>query len=265
MPLAPAGPAERATQPVLGSSAVDRVLTGTTDLRVHLQPIVELATGQVWGVEALARFPGHPLPGPDAWFSAALRSGAGPELEEMALRGALALLPALPEPMRLTVNLSAEALRLPQVVDLLLRAGGPRVLVELTEHEQVDDYDALLEVLRALKAGGTGLCIDDFGAGHSSLRHVLHLEPDVVKLDLALVQGVGECPRRQALVEAMLTFCRSTGAMLVAEGVEDPDDLGRLCALGVGHAQGWYLARPAAPEVVLPVLAGERPPVILLP
>lgn len=262
MPLALARADGRAPHP--GHRAVSGVLSGVDALRVHLQPIVVLATGAVWGVEALARFPGHPQPGPEAWFAAALRDGRGGALEQVALCGALDVLPQLPAGVRLTVNLSPEALLLPAVRGMLLDRADDRVLVELTEHEQVADYPALLAALAELREIGVGLCIDDFGAGHSSLRHVLHLEPDVVKLDLALVQGVGACPRRQALVAAMQTFCASTDAMLVAEGVETADDLATLVALGVGHAQGWFLARPAAPEVVLPVLAAAQPPVLVV-
>jgi EAL domain-containing protein (putative c-di-GMP-specific phosphodiesterase class I) len=252
------------TRPVVGPTALSGVLTGLETLRVHLQPIVALDTGEVWGVEALARFPGHPQPGPATWFASARRGGSGPALEELALRGALALLPQLPRHIRLTVNLSAQALLLPPTIALLLERADPRVLVELTEHEQVEDYPALVGALRALREVGIGLAIDDFGAGHSSLSHVLHLEPDVVKLDLALVQGVGESPRRQALVEAMLGFCRSTDTVLVAEGVEEAEDLAALVRLGVGHAQGWFLGRPADVAVVLPVLRAPAPPVLVL-
>ena len=107
VPLAPPETDVRTARPVPGHRAVSGVLSGIDALRVHLQPIVELATGQVWGVEALARFPGHPQPGPAAWFAAALRDGRGPALEELALRAALGLLPLLPAHLRLTVNLSA--------------------------------------------------------------------------------------------------------------------------------------------------------------
>ena len=259
MPLAQHAPG----RPTLASGALTGVLTGLEALRVHLQPIVALDSGEVWGVEALARFPGHPRPGPAAWFASAQQAGSGPLLEELALRGALAVLPQLPAHIRLTVNLSAQALLLPATISLLLEHGDPRVMVELTEHEQVEDYPALVAALRALREAGVGLAIDDFGAGHSSLSHVLHLEPDVVKLDLALVQGVGECQRRQALVGAMLTFCSSTGAVLVAEGVEEADDLAQLVRLGVGHAQGWFLGRPAELDVVLPVLRAPSPVLVL--
>ena len=265
MPLAQRTPAAEHARPLPGARALTGVLSGLDALRVHLQPIVALDSGDVWGVEALARFPGHPQPGPAAWFASALREGRGPALEELALRGALAVLPQLPPQTRLTVNLSAQALLLPGIAALLLEGADARVLVELTEHEQVEDYAALLAVLRALAEVGVGLAVDDVGAGHSSLSHVLHLEPDVVKLDLALVQGVGECRRRQALVEAMLTFCRSTATMLIAEGVEDAEDLAQLRRLGVPYAQGWFLGRPADVEVVLPVLEAQQPPVLVLP
>lgn len=265
MPLTQHVPAAAPARPSPGVGALSGVLSGFAALRVHLQPIVALDSGEVWGVEALARFPGHPQPGPAAWFATAQREGRGPALEELALCGALAVLPQLPAHTRLTVNLSAQALLLPPTIALLLERADPRVLVELTEHEQVEDYPALVATLRALREVGIGLAVDDFGAGHSSLSHVLHLEPDVVKLDLALVQGVGECPRRQALVEAMLAFCRSTGSLLVAEGVEQADDLAALVRLGVGHAQGWFLGRPADVAVVLPVLRRPTPPVLVLP
>ena len=267
VPLAPTT-VEARTPPrrAPGPRALAGVLSGLDALRVHLQPIVALETGEVWGVEALARFPGHPQPGPAAWFASALRKGQGPALEELALRGALQVLPELPPGLRLTVNLSAQALLQPAVSELLLETADPRVVMELTEHEQVDDYPALLRALIRLREAGIGLGIDDFGAGHSTLSHVLHLEPDVVKLDLALVQGVARCSRRQALVDAMLSFCRRTSTLLVAEGVEEGDDLSQLVEIGVGHAQGWFLARPAEPEVVLPVLRNrQQPPVLLLP
>lgn len=251
---------------VPGPRALRGVLSGAAGVQMHLQPIVDLATGEVWGVEALARFPGHPHPGPADWFAEATSDGRGPALEELALRAALALRGRLPQGLRLTVNLSVQALLLPTIQELLLAAPGAGLFVELTEHEQVSDYPALLAALQGIRAAGIGLCIDDFGAGHSSLRHVLHLEPEVVKLDLTLVQGVGACTRRQALVDALVTFCRSTATVLVAEGVEEADDAGRLARLGVGHAQGWFLARPAPLDVVLPVVtSGIRPPVLVLP
>jgi EAL domain-containing protein (putative c-di-GMP-specific phosphodiesterase class I) len=256
-PLAGALPAKTDVLEVLG---------GPHRLRVHLQPVVSLRTGAVWGLEALARFPGHPQPGPAAWFRSAIRAGWGPALETVALCGALDVLDGLPEGITLSVNLSPTALLRPEVTALLLDAAPGRLLIEITEHEPVHDYPALLRALSGLRRAGARIGIDDFGAGHSSLRHVLQLAPDVVKLDISIIRNVDVDPSRQALVEAMLAFCARVGADVIAEGVEEAGELIALLDLGVQLGQGWFLARPAAPEVVLPVLsATPEPPLIVLP
>ena len=255
--------------PVVGAlpakTDILEVLGGPERLRVHLQPVVNLRSGAVWGLEALARFPGHPQPGPSAWFRSAIRAGWGPALETIALCGALDVMDDLPAGMMLTVNLSPAALLRPDVTELLLDATPDRLMVEITEHEAVHDYDALLRSLEALRGAGVRIGIDDFGAGHSSLRHVLQLAPDVVKLDLSIIRNVDVDPSRQALVEAMLAFCSRVGAIVIAEGVEEAGELIALLELGVEYGQGWFLARPAAPELVLPSLTGppEAPTVVL--
>jgi EAL domain-containing protein (putative c-di-GMP-specific phosphodiesterase class I) len=232
---------------------------------MHLQPVIELGTGAVWGLEALARFPGHPQPGPAEWFRAAMIAGWGPALETVALCGALDVLDDLPSHLSLSVNLSPTALLRPDVTELLLDAAPGRLLVEITEHEHVADYGALLASLESLRSAGIRIGIDDFGAGHSSLRHVLQLAPDVVKLDISITAKVDQDASRQALVEAMLAFCGRVGAVVIAEGIEEPGELATLLDLGVHFGQGWFLARPAAPELVLPVLRSvPEPPVVRL-
>lgn len=259
----PAAPGSHAASPQ--TRDLLEVLASPEDLRVHLQPVVELRSGRAWGVEALARFPGHPQPGPAAWFRAALAAGWGPALETVALCGALDVLDRLPDGLALSVNLSPVALLRPDVTELLLDAAPGRLLVEITEHEAVSDYDALVSALEGLRSTGIRVGIDDFGAGHSSLRHVLQLSPDVVKLDISLTSGVDVDPAKSALVEAMVGFCERIGALVIAEGIEQPGELATLLGLGVGYGQGWYLARPASPEVVLPVLhAVPEPPVVRL-
>ncbi|MBK5306802.1 MAG: EAL domain-containing protein [Frankiaceae bacterium] len=255
--------------PVVGAlpakTDILEILGGPERLRVHLQPVVGLRTGAVWGLEALARFPGHPQPGPAAWFRSAIGAGWGPALETIALCGALDVLDDLPAGLTLTVNLSPAALLRPDVTELLLDATPDRLLVEITEHEPVLDYDVLTRSLERLRNAGVRIGIDDFGAGHSSLRHVLQLAPDVVKLDLSIIRNVDVDTSRQALVEAMLAFCGRVGAIVVAEGVEEAGELSTLLELGVEYGQGWFLARPAAPDVVLPSLLGppESPSIVL--
>ena len=241
------------------------ILGAPDRLRIHLQPIIGLQTGTVWGLEALARFPGHPEPGPAAWFRAAMRAGWSAALETVALCSALDVLDSLPEAVTLTVNLSPATLLRKDVTELLLDASPGRLLLEITEHEQVHDYDALLRALAGPRSAGIRIGIDDFGAGHSSLRHVLQLAPDVVKLDISIIQQVDVDPSRQALVEAMLAFCARVGAVVIAEGVEEPGELVSLLELGVQYAQGWFLARPAAPELVVPMLSSPpEPPAVVL-
>src|SRR5690242_12402692 len=111
-------------------SDILEVLGGPDRLQMHLQPVIELVSGAVWGLEALARFPGHPQPGPAEWFRAAMIAGWGPALETVALCGALDVLDDLPEDLSLSVNLSPTALLRPDVTELLLDASPGRLLVE---------------------------------------------------------------------------------------------------------------------------------------
>lgn len=208
---------------------------------VVLQPVVDLLTGRIVGAEALARFPGR---SPDEVFAEARGAGDASALEQQALRAALALLPALPTDAHLAVNLSARALLDPAVRADVLAVDPHRTVVELTEHEVVEDYAPLLAAVGELRARGVRLAVDDTGAGYASLQHILRLQPDLIKLDLELTRGVAGDPARKALAAALVTFAGDIGAAIAAEGIETRDDLDALRRLGVGCGQGYYLARP---------------------
>jgi EAL domain-containing protein (putative c-di-GMP-specific phosphodiesterase class I) len=226
--------------------SIDRVravLDGSA-LRMHFQPIVGLADGRLLGVEALARFEVEPRRTPDVWFAEAAAVGLGVELEQAAVAAALAQLPALPSACYLSVNLSAEAVLAPGTLELLTAVAPERIVVELTEHSQVRDYAALTQGLAAQRAAGVRLAVDDTGAGFASLRHILQLHPDVIKLDLALTRDVDTDPVRRALAAALVTFADEIGARVVAEGVETAGELAVLRDLRVDAAQGYYLGRP---------------------
>lgn len=226
---------------------------------VVLQPVVDLLTGSIVGVEALSRFAGRPCP--EQVFAEARAAGRGVALERRALRAALALLPVLPAPTHLAVNLSPAALLDPQVRADVLAAEPGRTVVELTEHEVVEDYTALLTAVAELRRHGVRLAVDDTGAGYSSLRHVLRLTPEVVKLDRCLVAGLARSSSQYALVRGLVTMCGVTGTVVVAEGVEDPADVLVLLELGVACGQGWYLGRPAgADRVAAAITAQPEPP-----
>lgn len=142
------------------------------------------------------------------------------------------------------MNLSAEAVLAPGTLELLTAVAPERIVVELTEHSEVTDYAALTRRLAALREAGVRLAVDDTGAGFASLRHILQLHPDLIKLDLALTRDVDTDPARRALAAALVTFGDEIGASVVAEGVETSGELTVLRDLRVDAAQGYYLGRP---------------------
>lgn len=214
-------------------------------LTMEFQPIVELATMSVVAFEAFARFSGGPEATPESWFAAAHLVGLGTELELLALRSALDALELLPPGVALAVNLGPSAICSPKALAVLQQAGAGRVVVELTEHEPVQDYAALVQAAAALREAGCQLAVDDTGAGFSSLAHIAKLRPDLIKLDKWIVRGLGSDETKRALATALLYVARSLHAKVVAEGVETAEDLLAARELGLELAQGYYLGRPS--------------------
>lgn len=209
---------------------------------VVLQPIVALADGARVGAEALSRFPREWSKAPDVVFEEAATVGVGAELELLAFRRAAAFLSEVPG--YVAINFSPRTLMSERCRELLADLPAERVLLELSEHEPVEDYDALAAALEPLRAKGMRLAIDDVGAGFSSLRHIVVTAPDVVKLDRSIVAGVSTDPVLQTLVRSMVELAGSLGARSVAEGVETAEDTLALAAAGVDYCQGWYFGRP---------------------
>lgn len=222
---------------------VREVLAGEQVQMVY-QPVVRLVDDVVVGVEALARFEPTVFPTPVHAFTAASCAGLGPDLELLAVRKALEGRAALPDDVLLSVNLSVEALLDPRTVPVLLAHGGAGVGVEITEHTPVGDYPAVLAVTQRLRAAGVRVAVDDAGAGFASLRHVLQLRPDAIKLDIDLVRGIDTDPVRQALARAVGTFAAALPSWLVAEGIETEEERQALLDLGVVYGQGYLLGRP---------------------
>lgn len=209
-----------------------------------LQPIVELSTEMVSGYEALARFPGT-VWNPEAWFENAHRVGMGVALETAAVNAAIRLLPRLGSEMTLAINVSAPTLvASPTILDSFTGAGSDRLIMEITEHQQVADQDRLAGVLARVRDAGVRIAVDDAGSGYAGLERILLLAPEILKLDRSLISGVAEHVGRQAMCEAMVRFAARTGTRLIAEGVETEADLATLRELGVGYAQGYLLGRP---------------------
>jgi PAS domain S-box-containing protein len=204
------------------------------------QPIVEIRSGAVVGYEALSRFAnGSP---PDVTFARAARSGLGLALETATMRAAFEAATVLPAGAYLSVNASPELIRSGEMAAILRGSDRP-IALEITEHVAIDDYDAVRADLAAL-GPGVRVAVDDAGAGYASLRHILELAPDIVKLDIGLIRHINADPARQALVAGMSYFAVKRKIRLVAEGVETTAELDALRSLGISYGQGYLFGRP---------------------
>lgn len=212
------------------------------------QPIWDIGSRQAVGFECLSRFSALPSRPPNEWFDEAAEVGLGTVLELAALRVAVGALGSLADHLHLAMNASVETIMDSEFTELMNALPPERVVIEITEHTNVDDYEDLLRALQPLRQRGFRLAIDDAGAGYSSLRHILNLRPDYIKLDMDLIRHIDIDPARRALASALITFARETGSTIIAEGVETASEFATLQALGVDQAQGYFLARPTPLE-----------------
>ncbi|MFN2465534.1 MAG: EAL domain-containing protein [Candidatus Dormibacteria bacterium] len=229
---------------------VSRAMSGDA-LQIVVQPIVELSSGRMVGVEALSRFSLEPRRPPNEWFAAAAKVGLRSNLEIEAVRRALVLLGQLPAPMFMAVNVSAETVATPELVEAVAPPAASRLVIEVTEHTPIADYAALHLALTPLRAWGAGMAIDDAGAGHTSLRHFLELSPQFIKLDMALSQRIATDRTARALTVALVSFAQEIDALIIAEGIETAQQQDLICDLGIPLGQGYHLARPGPLEAAL--------------
>jgi len=213
---------------------------------IVLQPIVRISDLRIHGFEALSRFHAQPQLGPDKWIAEATRLGLGIDLEVDCARRAWDRQPEIPEPAYLSVNASPDTIMSDLFAEQFADQGLDNVILEVTEHERVRNYPRLAARLASLRGRGARIAIDDTGAGHASLNHLIELKPDFIKLDRELVMGLDQDPGKHALVRNMLRLADDLGAELVAEGIETEGELASLRELGVPLGQGYHLGRPAA-------------------
>lgn len=220
-----------------------RALRPGRDLVAVFQPIVDLRSGALAGVETLARFPGLGR-GPAEVFAEATAVGVGEELEVAAVQLGIAALGALPPEVYLSVNLSPATL-VASDRELLGVVDHGRLVVEITEHAAVADYAQLNAVLATHRAAGVRLAVDDVGAGFAGLDQILQLQPELLKLDGALVADIDRRADKQAMVAAIATYAGRLGVGVVAERIETAAERDTLTGLGVPYGQGYLLGRPA--------------------
>lgn len=234
------------------------------NLAIALQPIWLIANVErpvVMGFEALSRFAAQPQRSPDKWFAEAAEIGMGVDLEHQAMRRALQILPHLPKAIDLGINASAPAILDERLASVLDGIALERVTLEITEHSIVKNYDALLAALKPWRERGVRLAVDDAGAGYASMRHVLNIKPDVIKLDMELTRDIDSDPARRALARALVSFSYETGCRIVAEGVETTAELEALRSIGVCKAQGYLLGRPTNVADALRLVQDSKPTV----
>ncbi|MHA7179145.1 EAL domain-containing protein [Arthrobacter sp. MDB2-24] len=212
------------------------------------QPIVDTARGTIVGFEALLRFPGFAEQDPEVWFARSRRAGCPAELEAAALRSALAHRPSLPRNCFLTVNVSPDLLPAPAIRDVWDETGHlGGVIIELTEHAEIESYLELEPDLNRLKAAGALIAVDDAGSGYAGLQHLLALRPAFVKVDRDFITDIHHDEAKRALVDMLGAFVGRLDAWIIAEGVERIEELDVLASLGVPLVQGYLLGRPALP------------------
>jgi diguanylate cyclase len=230
-----------------------REAIGQDQLFLVYQPIVALDDRRVVGAEALVRWahPRHGTLAPDDFLPVAERTGLIVPLDRWVLRAALAQVSAWPDPIALSINISARDLREPgfaaAVADLLAEFGvdADRITLEVTESMAIEPGDALTAVAD-LRAQGIRVALDDFGTGNSTLTLLHDCPVDELKLDRSFTQAGAD--DRVPMAAAVLHLANALGLAAVAEGVETPEQLTLLADLGYESAQGFYFARPMPPE-----------------
>jgi diguanylate cyclase (GGDEF)-like protein/PAS domain S-box-containing protein len=228
------------------------------ELRLHLQPVVDLTNLRVTGVEALVRWqdPERGLQQPGAFIPLAEETGLITEIDRWVLFEACLVVKQWQDrdpdgsPSWVSVNLSAANLDVPDLIDrvayaLATTGLSPRCLVlELTETLLMRDLEATSAQLEELRDLGVQIAIDDFGTGYSSLGYLRDIPVDVLKVDRTFVDGMEANLPQQELVSAVIQLGHNLGLKVVAEGVETEHQLRLLSAMGARYAQGYYLGRP---------------------
>ncbi|MDP9467909.1 MAG: EAL domain-containing protein [Chloroflexota bacterium] len=210
------------------------------------QPIVDMRSEVILGYEALTRFTDGVSA--EVRFAEATAVGLGLELEMATLQSVWAAAKALPRSAWVSLNVSPALILAGLPLRSLLRGRRRSVVLEVTEHAAIDDYEALRAAISDL-GQGTQLAVDDAGAGFSSLRHILELKPAYVKLDRWLVAGLHADTARQAMIVGLQHFARTTGCLLIAEGVESAEELAVLRTMDIELGQGYLFGRPASATI----------------
>lgn len=245
-------PAETATPSDASAAAAVAEVIARELVRPAYQPIVALQGGEILGVEGLVRpIPPASFEHPGELFAAAVASGHLVALDLSCMETVVSGARYLASDRFLSVNLSPRTVEAPEfttpmLLSILARHGfDPRRLVlELTERESIDDLARVRTKLDACRHAGIRLAADDLGAGNAGLRLLSELRFDILKVDLSIVQRSAPGSASSDVVESVVGLAARTGALVIGEGVEHPNQLRQLATLGVTAGQGYLLGRP---------------------
>ena len=237
---------------------------------LHYQPILELATGRMQGVEALIRWiePDGTMVPPGDFIPLAEELGLIEAIGDWVVRELVYQAQAWSEldiDLDISFNLSPRQFWQPDLAEGILeriREGGvdpSRVVVEITESSAMNDPDKAQAILEDLHAGGLRIAIDDFGTGYSSLARIRDMPVDVLKIDRSFVSGVDMDPQNQSIVSAFIELARGLGMTTLAEGIETEGELAFVLERGCVMGQGFYFSKPVPPEEIIALAYGGLP------
>jgi diguanylate cyclase (GGDEF)-like protein/PAS domain S-box-containing protein len=235
------------------------------ELRLFYQPKIDLATGRVIGAESLVRWQ-HPTLGlvpPGRFIDVAEESGLILPLGEWVLKAACEQLRAWQREgidIQVAVNVSARQFRQRNLADLVMglvadSGVDPRFIeIELTENALLNDREASIATLKRMKSSGIAISIDDFGTGYSSLSYLKLLPLDILKIDQSFVRDIVTDDNDAAIVRAIIDLARSLRIKVIAEGVENEQQLSFLNSNGCNYGQGYLFGKPLAPELFIDIV-----------
>jgi EAL domain-containing protein (putative c-di-GMP-specific phosphodiesterase class I)/GGDEF domain-containing protein/CBS domain-containing protein len=245
-----------------------RAVLHQSGLRAVYQPIVDLAGGEIFAWEALARGPaGSAFESPSMLFGFAEEHDLVFPLERACRTAAISGFGDRAAGRMLFLNVHPRTLVDPsfspgETLKLLESLGlEPHdVVIEITERHSTKDFSLFHRMLDHYRSEGYKVAVDDVGTGYSGLWSIAEIRPEFIKLDMSLVRGIDTNPVKRALIETFLTFSDKVGCKIIAEGIETPTELSSLVSMGVHYGQGYFLAHPAAPK---PDIAPESAQLIL--
>lgn len=239
--MAREGPGE---EEIPAARDIVEVLCDGTDFRTVFQPVMNLTTDQVSGYEIFTRGPEGLFESPADFFRVCVENNILTTVDLQCLKTCLATISSITEDLRFYINIFPSTLLDTPVQNLIAmfptERGGKQFCLEISEQHFIGDPGYLKDHVNAFKQAGILVAIDDVGFGRNSLESLILLEPDLVKVDRKYVTGVANEPAKSRLLKRVVNVARSLGAEVVAEGIENDEDLPILKEIGIHYGQGYY-------------------------